>query len=139
MPSTPGSYIEARAAEHLSRLKDSSVLKKTCKVIIMEGETPQTEVSEKKFYKIEGIASRGETLKGRVVSDKMKKTVIIERDITKYLPKYKKYARTRSHIVAHNPSSINAKVGDMVIIAETRKLSKTKAWMVVEIIPETGG
>ena len=75
---------------------------------------------------------------GVVVSDKMKKTVVVERDSIKYFPKYKKYARNRSRIVAHNPDSINAKVGDMVTVAETRKLSKTKAWMVVEIIEKAG-
>ncbi len=80
------------------------------------------------------LGTRGGILTGRVVSDKMKKTVVVERDITKYLSKYKKYARTRSRIVAHNPEKINAKVGDVVTIAETRKISKTKAWTVVEII-----
>ncbi|MBU0527902.1 MAG: 30S ribosomal protein S17 [Candidatus Micrarchaeota archaeon] len=87
-----------------------------------------------KFQKIDGIATRGGILTGIVVSDKMKKTVVIERDVTKYFSKYKKYAKTNSRIVAHNPDSIGAKVGDLVTIAETRKLSKTKAWMVVEII-----
>ncbi len=80
------------------------------------------------------LSARGGILTGRVVSDKMKKTVIIERDITKYYPKYKKYARTRSRIVAHNPEDIQAKVGDMVEISETRKISKTKAWIVTKII-----
>ena len=102
------------------------------------------ETGEKKSPKkeglpqIEGLIPRGEMLTGRVVSDKMKKTVIVSRDITKYFPKYKKYARSRSRIVAHNPTSINAKVGDLVTIAETRKLSKTKAWTVVEIIEGAG-
>ena len=99
---------------------------------------PRKKEPEKELPKIEGIIPRGEMLTGRVVSDKMKKTVIVERDITKYFPKYKKYARARSRIVAHNPSSIDAKMGDMVTIAETRKLSKTKAWTVVEIITEAG-
>ncbi len=93
---------------------------------------------EKRYYKIDGIPTRGDILTGRVVGDKMKKTVIVERDTTKYFPKYKKYAKARSRIVAHNPSSINAKLGDMVTIAETRKMSKTKAWVVVEVISGAG-
>ena len=80
------------------------------------------------------IGTRGGLLTGTVVSDKMKKTVIVARDITKYFSKYKKYARSRSRIVAHNPEDVNAKVGDVVSLAETRKLSKTKAWTVVDII-----
>jgi len=104
-----------------------------------EKKKPQKKEPEKKgLPKVEGLIPRGDILTGRVVSDKMKKTVIVERDITKYFPKYKKYAKARSRIVAHNPSSINAKVGDMVTIAETRKLSKTKAWTVVEVIEEAG-
>lgn len=83
---------------------------------------------------IDNLSTRGGILTGRVVSDKMKMTVIIERDITKYYSKYKKYARTRSRIVAHNPESVNAKVGDIVEVAETRKISKTKAWVVTKII-----
>jgi len=86
------------------------------------------------MFMTEQLSTRGGILTGRVVSDKMKKTVIIERDITKYYPKYKKYSRTRSRIVAHNPETINAKVGDMVEIAETRKISKTKAWTITKII-----
>jgi len=82
----------------------------------------------------EAIGTRGGILTGRVISDKMKKTVVVERDITKKYSKYKKYARARSRIKAHNPESINAKVGDIVSIAETRKLSKTKAWTVTGII-----
>jgi len=101
-----------------------------------EKKSPKT--AEDKFSKKEGIASRGDMVTGRVVSDKMKKTVIVERDITKYFPKYKKYARARSRVVAHNPDEISAKVGDIVTIAETRKISKTKAWMVVEIIEKAG-
>ena len=103
-----------------------------------DSKTHTENTGDKRFYKIDGIATRGDILTGKVVSDKMKKTVIVERAITKYFPKYKKYARARSRVVAHNPPSINAKVGDFVTIAETRKLSKTKAWMVVEIISKDG-
>ena len=94
--------------------------------------------ADKRYFKIDGISSRGEILSGTVVSDKMKHTVIVERDVIKYISKYKKYARAHSRIVAHNPPSINAKVGDIVTIAETRKLSKTKAWMVVEVTGKEG-
>ncbi|MFN7990539.1 MAG: 30S ribosomal protein S17 [Candidatus Micrarchaeia archaeon] len=90
------------------------------------------------YKKIDGISTRGEILTGKVVSDKMKNTVIVERPVTKYFPKYRKYARTSSRIVAHNPPSISAKLGDQVTVAETRKLSKTKAWMVIEIIAKAG-
>ncbi|MHA1594646.1 MAG: 30S ribosomal protein S17 [Candidatus Baldrarchaeia archaeon] len=81
------------------------------------------------------------TLTGVVVSDKMQKTVIVRRDYVKYVPKYKRYERRKSHIPAHNPPCINARTGDWVRIAECRPLSKTVSFVVVEVIrrAEKGG
>lgn len=89
------------------------------------------ECDDKKCFRHGGLKIRGDTTSGKVVSAKSRHTVIVERSTTKFLPKYRKYARGTSHIAAHNPACINAKVGDMVDLAETRKLSKTKAWTVV--------
>ena len=50
------------------------------------------------------------------------------------IPKYERYARTKSRIPAHNPECVGAKTGDLVRIAECRRLSKTKSWTVVEIL-----
>ena len=81
--------------------------------------------------KEEVLSTRGERLVGRVISTKAKKTAVVERGGTKFLNKYKKWAILRSRITVHNPESINAKVGDLVQIAETRKISKTKSWTIV--------
>lgn len=89
---------------------------------------------DKKCYKHSGLKVRGERLSGKVVSSKAKNTVIIERDHAKFYTKYQMWARERSHLAAHNPPCINAKVGDMVEIAETRKISKTKAWTVLKVL-----
>ena len=64
------------------------------------------DVKDKKFRKVDGLSIRGGILTGKVVSDKMRKTVVVERAITKYLPKFKKYARGHSKIKAHNPESM---------------------------------
>ena len=80
---------------------------------------------------------RGQTLVGKVVSTKAKYTAIVERPMVKLIRKFKRYARTSSRIPAHNPICINAKEGDMVKIAESRKISRTKAWTVVEILNKT--
>jgi small subunit ribosomal protein S17 len=80
------------------------------------------------------LSIRGARIVGRVVSDKNKKTVVVERDVTKKIPKYKRLARSRSRIQAHNPDEIGARAGDVVRIGETRKISKTKSWVVMEII-----
>ena len=48
-------------------------------------------------------------------------------------PKYDKIVRTSSKVHAHNEAN-DAKVGDRVLVAETRPLSKTKRWRVVEVL-----
>ncbi len=91
---------------------------------------------DKKCFKHGGVKIRGEYLEGKVVSAKGRHTVVVEREATRYLSKYRKWARGTSRISAHNPGCINAKVGDLVELAETRKLSKTKAWTVVGVTGE---
>lgn len=71
---------------------------------------------------------------GKVVSDKAKKTVIVEVDYTKYVYKYERSLRKRSRIPAHNTDCVAAKTGDTVNIAETRRLSKTKSFVVTEVM-----
>jgi small subunit ribosomal protein S17 len=80
------------------------------------------------------LATRGAILDGTVVSDKMDKTVIVQRDILTKLKKYERHQRKKSRIPAHNPPCINAKLGDAVRIMECRKLSKTVNFVVIEKI-----
>lgn len=75
---------------------------------------------------------RGNVLKGKVVSSRAQKTVIVEKDYLHWLPKYQRYERRHSRISAYNPECMAAKEGDLVTIAECRPLSKTKAFVVVE-------
>ncbi len=84
---------------------------------------------------IHGEASpRGIQLTGRVVSDKAKKTVIVETESASYMYKYERFLRKRSRIPAHNPDCIGAKTGNLVNIAESRRLSKTKTFVVTGIV-----
>ena len=78
-----------------------------------------------------GLKTRWTILEGVVKSDKMDKTVIVQRDYYVKEKKYGRYRRARSRVPAHNPPCINAKVGDMVRIKECRKLSKTVSWVVI--------
>lgn len=77
---------------------------------------------------------RGTGLQGRVVSAKAKKTAIVEIDYTRYINKYERYLRKRSRVPSYNPDCIAAKEGNIVTIAETRRLSKTKAFAVTGIV-----
>ncbi|MBM3229217.1 30S ribosomal protein S17 [Candidatus Parvarchaeota archaeon] len=85
------------------------------------------------------LSTRGHTSVGIVVSDRVKRTAIIEKDALQYIPKYKRYARRKSRIPAHNPDCIKAVLGNEVVIAECRKISKTKAWTIVEVIEKKEG
>ena len=78
------------------------------------------------------LSVRGRVLDGVVVTAKMDKTVIVEREYLQFSPKYVRYERRRSHIPSHNPPCINAKKGERVRIAECRPLSKTVSFVVVE-------
>ena len=84
--------------------------------------------------KREKIKVRGNILEGIVVSTKPKNTAIVQREYLKFVPKYERYERRRTKINAHLPAEIEVKVGDKVRIGETRKLSKTKSFIVIEKI-----
>ncbi len=73
------------------------------------------------------------TLSGRVVSDKMDKTitVLVERRVKH--PVYGKIISRSTKIKAHDETN-QCGIGDLVAIQETRPLSKTKAWALVEVI-----
>lgn len=84
--------------------------------------------------KMKDIKTRGRTFKGTVVSDKSQRTVTVEWNRRVYVPKYERYQLKRSKVKAHNPESIDAKEGDTVVIKECRPLSKTKKFIVVEVV-----
>jgi len=73
------------------------------------------------------------TRRGYVVSDKMQKTVVVEVEDRVKHPLYGKVIRRTSKVKAHDEAG-TAGVGDLVLIMETRPLSATKRWRVVEIL-----
>jgi small subunit ribosomal protein S17 len=70
---------------------------------------------------------------GVVVSDKADKTVLVRIDRQVRHPKYDKTVRRSSKIAAHDETN-DAHLGDTVRVMETRPLSKTKRWRVVEVL-----
>ena len=70
---------------------------------------------------------------GRVVSDKMDKTVVVAIEDNVKHPLYKKIIKNTIRLKAHDEQNACG-VGDRVVIMETRPLSKDKRWRVVEII-----
>ncbi len=70
---------------------------------------------------------------GKVISDKGNKSVIVRIDRTMRHPLYFKPVRTYSKFYAHDEKN-EAKIGDVVRIMETRPISKTKRWRLVDIV-----
>jgi small subunit ribosomal protein S17 len=70
---------------------------------------------------------------GKVVSDKMDKTIVVAVETYKRHPLYGKRVKSTKKFKAHDEQNI-AKVGDIVKIMETRPLSKEKRWRLVEIV-----
>ncbi len=73
------------------------------------------------------------TVIGRVVSDKMDKTVSVAIERLIKHPVYGKYIRRTSKVMAHDESN-ECKTGDRVSISECRPMSKNKAWQVVNVV-----
>ncbi|KTD49624.1 30S ribosomal protein S17 [Legionella quinlivanii] len=77
--------------------------------------------------------SNARIMVGRVVSDKMQKTIVVLVERTVKHPKYGKIMKRRTKLHAHDEQQV-CKIGDTVRIRETRPLSKTKCWELVEVI-----
>jgi small subunit ribosomal protein S17 len=76
---------------------------------------------------------RRKTRIGYVVSDKMQKTIVVELENRMRHPLYGKIIRTTTKVKAHDENSV-AGIGDRVSLMETRPLSATKRWRLVEIL-----
>src|SRR5437588_97222 len=83
--------------------------------------------------KSESERGRRQERRGVVVSSTMDKTIVVKVDTIKAHPRYKKVVRRSAKFHAHDEQN-SANVGDIVRIVETRPLSKTKHWKLVQIV-----
>jgi small subunit ribosomal protein S17 len=79
------------------------------------------------------MTAQVKTKTGRVVSDKMEKTIVVAVENLVEHPLYRKRVRRTRKFHAHDENE-EAHIGDVVRIAETRPISKTKTWRLQEII-----
>lgn len=77
-------------------------------------------------------------LTGKVVSDKMEKSIVVMIERRERHPIYGKYVKRSTKLHAHDETS-QAKAGDTVTIQECRPLSKNKAWTLVEVVEQAKG
>jgi small subunit ribosomal protein S17 len=81
----------------------------------------------------EAQVSRRNEKVGLVVSTKMQKTIVVEIEMRKAHPKYKRVMKSNKKFYAHDELN-SARVGDVVRIREARPLSKLKRWSLEEIV-----
>jgi len=85
-------------------------------------------------YKMENkMNKKRRVIRGVVVSDKMNKTVVVATTRLKEHPKYRKRYKVTKRYKAHDEKN-EFKVGDAVVIRETKPISKDKRWVVVEVV-----
>ncbi len=82
------------------------------------------------------VTVKNETLSGVVVKRDTSRSATIEWTKSHYIPKYERYAVKRYRLRVHNPLSIDAQLGQKVLVARTRPLSKTKNHVIIKIIED---
>jgi small subunit ribosomal protein S17 len=90
------------------------------------------EAAEEVSKELPQYLQRRRTEVGRVVSDKMQKTVVVSVERSKPHPLYKKIMRRSAKFMAHD--EMGSAMGDTVRIIESRPMSKRKRWQVIEIV-----
>ena len=76
---------------------------------------------------------RQKTRQGIVISDKADKTITVRIDVTRRHRRYEKIVRTSNTLHAHDESN-DAHIGDTVIVRESRPLSRTKRWRLIQVV-----
>ena len=96
-------------------------------------EEQKTDKGPRHTPRTEKVRGQRKTRIGYVVSDKMQKTIVVELEERTKHPLYGKIIRTTTKVKAHDENG-EAGIGDRVSLMETRPLSATKRWRLVEIL-----
>merc|ERR1712098_820636 len=84
------------------------------------------------------ISIRGRILKGLVISNKMRRTLVVRRDYLQYIKKYRRFEKRHSNMSVHcSPCFKNVGEGDIVTVGQCRPLAKTIRFNVLEHQPTT--
>jgi small subunit ribosomal protein S17 len=83
------------------------------------------------------VKGQRKTKTGRVVSDKMDKTIVVSVERLTRHPLYKRVMKASTKFAAHDEAN-EAKIGDTVLIEESRPLSATKRWRLVSVLSRAG-
>ncbi|HEC94599.1 MAG TPA: 30S ribosomal protein S17 [Thermoplasmatales archaeon] len=106
--------------------------KKSTRDIGLDVPIPKETCSDKDCPFHGTLPVRGQVFTGVVVSNKMDKTVVVEREYTHFIPKYERYEKRTSRNLVHCPPCIKVDIGDKVKFSECRPLSKAVSFVVVQ-------
>ncbi len=85
------------------------------------------------------IKVRGSIFRARVVSvGKMSRSAVVEREFIKKVKKYERLAREKRRLIVHKPDCMDVHPGDVVLVGETRKISKTKSFVIFKVVKRAG-
>ena len=84
--------------------------------------------------RIKKITPRGRILFGKVIKKDVSRTATVSVEHSHFIKKYERYEKRFSKIHVHNPEEMNAQVGNLVKIQETRPISKTKHFIITKLI-----
>lgn len=101
-------------------------------------ESPKEKCDDKKCPFHGEINVKPETFVGRVIKKDVSRTATIEWTRNVEIKKYERTAKKRSKLRAHNPPCLKVEIGDEVMVAKTRPLSKTKNFVIVKIMKKAG-
>ncbi len=103
----------------------------------IEATPPSKECNDDKCPWHGSLRIRGRIFEGTVIKRK-EKSATVEWEYAHYVPKYERYERRRTRIYAYVPPCISVRIGDKVRVAECRPISKTKRFVVIEVVKRAG-
>ncbi len=97
---------------------------------------PSKECTDQKCPFHGEINVKPEFFRGKVVKKDISRSATIEWQRPFFVPKYERFEVRRSRMRTHNPACLNAEIGQEVLVAKTRPLSKTKHHVIIKILSE---
>ena len=99
---------------------------------LLGAKAPEKECTDKKCPFHGDITVKEEIFTGKVVKKDLNRSATIEWEKSSYVPKYERYEVRRKRLRVHNPVCLDAQIGDIVVAAKTRPLSKTKHHVIIQ-------
>jgi len=103
---------------------------------IFDIKAPKKQCNDKKCPFHGQLNVKNELIQGIIVKKDINHSATIEWDRSHYVPKYERYEVRKSNLRVHNPECINGQIGDQVLVARTRPLSKTKNHVIIKKIKQ---